>query len=174
MPKLRHAEGAAKKRYAGLMLVDGKEKIQTVGLESVRGDWTDAAKIYQREILDRLFHNKDIIKYTKEFVKDIRAGKYDDQLVYIKSLRKDTAEYTKTTPPHVRAARKLDKIESDKIEYVITTDGPEPIQKLKHNLDYDHYIDKQIKPLAESVLALLGETFEGVEKGHKQTSLADF
>ena len=123
MPKLRHGEKAAKKRYAGLMLVDGKEKVQTVGLESVRGDWTDAAKIYQREILDRLFHNKDIIKYTKEFVKDIRVGKYDDKLVYIKSLRKDIKNYA-VLPPHVKAARKLETVESDKIEYIITTDGP--------------------------------------------------
>ena len=155
MPKLRHGEKAAKKRYAGLMLVDGKEKVQTVGLESVRGDWTDAAKIYQREILDRLFHNKDIIKYTKEFVKDIRVGKYDDKLVYIKSLRKDIKNYA-VLPPHVKAARKLETVESDKIEYIITTDVPEPIKAIKHKLDYDHYIDKQIKPLAESVLALLG------------------
>jgi DNA polymerase I len=174
MPKLRHGEKAAKKRYAGLMLIDGKEKIQTVGLEAVRGDWTDAAKIYQKEILDRIFHNKDIIKYTKDFIQDIRAGKYDDKLIYIKSLRKDVEGYKKTTPPHVKAARKLDKIESDKIEYIMTIEGPEPIQNQKHRLDYNHYIEKQIKPLAESILSLFGETFEEVEKGHKQSTLSDF
>jgi DNA polymerase-2 len=80
-------------------------------------------------------------------------------------------EYTKTTPPHVKAARKLDSIESNIIEYFITTDGPEPIQKLKHKLDYEHYIDKQIKPIANQVLGLFGKSFDDIMDGNKQRKL---
>ena len=80
-------------------------------------------------------------------------------------------EYTKTTPPHVKAARKLDKLESNIIEYYITLDGPEPVQKLKHKLDYGHYIDKQIKPIADQVLDLFGKSFEDLVSGSKQRKL---
>jgi hypothetical protein len=37
---------------------------------------------------------------------------------------------------------------------------PEPIQKLKHKLDYEHYMDKQIKPIAKTILETLGIDFE--------------
>ena len=170
MPKLRHAEKGAKKRYAGLK----EGKVEVVGLEAVRGDWTELARDFQRELLDRVFKDKDITTYTKNLIKGIKEGKYDKKLIYKKSIRKDLKEYTKTSPPHVKAARKLKKIESTKIEYVITEDGPEPIQNQNHKIDYQHYIDKQVKPIAESILALYNKTFEEVEKGHKQSSLFDY
>ena len=95
----------------------------------------------------------------------------DEKLVYRKSIRKGLADYTKTTPPHVKAARKLDSLDGNLIQYYITTDGPEPIQKLKHKLDYDHYIDKQIRPIADQVLGLIGISFDDVAKSSKQEKL---
>ena len=83
-------------------------------------------------------------------------------------------DYTKSTPPHVKAARQLDKLESDIIEYVITEEGPEPIQKIKHKLDYDHYIQKQIKPLADAVLLFFNKNFDDLLKNSKQNTLFDF
>ena len=80
-------------------------------------------------------------------------------------------EYTKTTPPHVKAARKLDHLEGNIIEYLITEDGPEPIQKLKHKIDYDHYIDKQIKPIANQVLSLFNKDFDSIITDSKQAKL---
>jgi DNA polymerase-2 len=173
MPKLRGKEGGAKKRYAGLLKENGKEKIEFVGLEFVRGDWTNASKKFQEELLDRIFHKKEVTKFIKKFVEDLRNGKYDEDLIYRKSIRKDLEEYVKTTPPHVKAARKLKRLESNTIEYYITTDGPEPIQIQKHKIDYDHYIDKQIKPLADSVLSFFDTNFNDLIKGSKQTSLFD-
>jgi len=107
-------------------------------------------------------------------VKDLKAGKFDEGLVYKKSLTKRPEEYTKTTPPHVKAARKLDKIESNIIRYVQTINGPEPIQKLHSKIDYDHYIDKQIKPVADTVLHALGQKFDDTVKGHSQKGLGDY
>src|SRR3989344_356711 len=50
-PRVRMKESeeniGAKKRYAGLKEVDGKEVLEIVGLEAIRGDWTDAAQEFQ-------------------------------------------------------------------------------------------------------------------------------
>jgi DNA polymerase-2 len=67
-----------------------------------------------------------------------------------------------------------DKLTSSLIEYYITVEGPEPIQKLKHKIDYEHYIDKQIKPLADSVLVFYNLKFDDILKGNRQTSLFKF
>ena len=174
MPKLRKAEAGAKKRYAGLVIKDGKEEIQFTGLESVRGDWTELAKKYQNELLNMVFHGKDVADYTKKFVDDVKKGKYDQLLVYRKNIRKDLKDYTASTPPHVKAARQLETLDNNKIEYIITEEGPEPLQNIKHKIDYEHYIDKQVKPIAESVLVFFNKSFDDLMKGNKQGSLFDY
>jgi len=174
MPKVRGSEEGAKKRYAGLLVKKGKEEMEFVGLEFVRRDWTEVSKKFQTELLERVFRKQEVAAYVKEFVTDLKKGKYDDLLVYRKALRKGADEYVKTTPPHVKAARKLDKITSNIIDYVMTTDGPEPIQKINHEIDYDHYIDKQIKPLADAVLYFFDQNFDDIIKGSEQKSLFGF
>ncbi|MBI4154471.1 DNA polymerase II [Candidatus Woesearchaeota archaeon] len=170
LPKLRHGEGGAKKRYAGLV----KEKIEFTGVEAIRGDWTPLAKKFQEELLWLVFHNENPDKFILEFVDNLKKGKFDDLLIYKKSIRKELEEYTKITPAHVKAARKLKQLDSNKIEYVLTEEGPEPIQNLKHKIDYQHYINKQIKPIADSVLTFFNKNFEEILKGSKQVFLSDF
>src|SRR3989344_2202275 len=173
MPKLRGSEKGAKKRYAGLILNEkGKEEIAFTGMEFIRGDWTDAAKKFQYELLNRVFHKEEVFNFVKQFVKDLRSGKFDGDLVYRKSIRKELKDYA-VLPPHVKAAKQLDKIESNIIEYYITEEGPEPIQKLKHKIDYDHYINKQIKPIADAILVFFDKKFDDMTKG-KQNTLFDF
>ncbi|PIN93248.1 hypothetical protein COU54_03760 [Candidatus Pacearchaeota archaeon CG10_big_fil_rev_8_21_14_0_10_31_24] len=164
-------EKAAKKRYAGLKEKNGKEELEIVGLEAIRGDWTEAAQDFQKELLLKVFHKESPEKFIKEYIKKINEGKLDSKLVYKKSIRKELDEYTKTTPPHVKAARKLDKLDSNVIQYYITMAGPEPIQKLKHKLDYKHYIDKQISPIADQVLNLFGKSMENINSNSKQSTL---
>jgi len=164
-------EKAAKKRYAGLYEENGEEKLEIVGLEAIRGDWTEAAKEFQRELLLKLFHNEEIKKFIISYIEKLKSGKLDEKLIYKKSIRKNLDEYTKTTPPHVKAARQLDKLESNVISYYITTEGPEPIQKLRHKIDYDHYIEKQIKPIANQILSLMDKNFDDIVKGSKQKTL---
>lgn len=171
MPKIRGSETGAKKRYAGLLINDGKEEIEITGLEAIRGDWTPVAQKFQKELLNLVFHDKPVEKYIADFVKDLRKGKYDEMLIYRKSIRKELHEYVKTTPPHVKAARKLETLQSNLIEYVMTTDGPEPIQKHSHPIDYEHYIKKQLGPVADLVLVLFNKKFEDIAKGSTQTSL---
>lgn len=179
MPKLRGVDVGAKKRYAGLLIIKDEkgnttEKLEVVGMEFVRRDWTELAKVFQVELLNRIFHNKEVSDYVITFVKDLKKGKYDGLLVYKKELRKGIDEYTKTTPPHVKAARLLDKIDSTIIEYVLTEKGPEPIQKLKSKIDYEHYAEKQLKPIADSILVFFNQNFDDLISGKKQKSLFDY
>ena len=164
---------AAKKRYAGLVEKDGKEILEVTGLESVRGDWTEAARDFQKELLMKVFKKEPVEKFIRDYIKKIKDGKIDSKLVYRKSIRKSLEEYTKTTPPHVKAARQLnaDELTSSIIEYYITSEGPEPLQKHRHKIDYEHYIEKQIKPIANQVLALLGKSFDEMENAGKQAKL---
>ncbi|MEA3378918.1 MAG: DNA polymerase II [Nanoarchaeota archaeon] len=174
MPRIRGKSTGAKKRYAGLLNINGKEKIDVTGLEIVRSDWTELAKKFQMELLELVFHGKDVKKYIYKFAKNVLKGKYDKLLVYRKSIRKSLAEYIKITPPHVKAARKLKHLEGNVIKYIITTDGPEPLQEIKHPIDYQHYINKQLKPIADSILTFFDTDFEEVTKNSKQTSLLKF
>ena len=119
----------------------------------------------------KVFNNENPLPFIKNFVKELKEGKLDKQLIYRKSIRKDLKEYTKTTPPHVKAARKLDHLDSSIIEYYITLDGTEPIQNLKHKIDYEHYIDKQIKPIAKTILETMGLDFDTIISGTKQKTL---
>jgi DNA polymerase II len=157
----RGSETGAKKRYAGLLSENGKEKIEFVGMEFVRSDWTRLAKEFQVELYNRIFNNEEIENWLREIVNKVKTAEYDDKLVYRKRLRKDVDEYTKNIPQHVKAARLLPEA-SGTVYYVITKRGPIPVE-LKHtDIDYDHYIEKQLKPIADSVLILLGESFDSI------------
>ena len=74
-------------------------------------------------------------------------------------------------PPHVAAARKMSQPPGRLITYVMTTAGPEPSEEQAHPLDYEHYVDKQIRPVAEPVLSLLGLDFNVVLGGDQQLEL---
>ena len=177
MPKLRKSEAGAKKRYAGLVVKDGKEEIQFVGLEAVRGDWTDLAKKFQNEIYNKIFHNEEVVDYVKQFLKDLKKGKYDDLLVYKKTMRKEMKDYAMDTPAK-KVVNKLIaqgvEIESNIISYIMTEDGPEHVGYLKHKIDYQHYIDKQIEPIADAILIFFNTDLDNLLKGNKQNSLSDY
>ena len=73
---------------------------------------------------------------------------------------------------HVQAARMLaddDGPARREIEYVMTTRGPEPIEKRAAPIDHGHYIDKQLAPACDVVLPFVGTSFARVAGA--QTSL---
>jgi DNA polymerase-2 len=174
LPRARHSTRGASKRYAGLVHGATAESVEFVGMEVVRRDWTELAKQVQRELYQRLFTDQPVEEYLAEIVQRVRKGELDDALVYRKNLRKDADDYTATTPPHVAAARKsgaTTQNSSRLISYVMTTAGPEPIDNVHHPLDREHYVDKQVRPVAEPVLAALGLDFERVIGDDKQMDL---
>jgi DNA polymerase-2 len=163
LPRARHSTRGASKRYAGLLYCAGAGgAVEFVGMEVIRRDATPLAKRVQRELYERLFSNRPVDAYLAEIVARVRRGELDEELVYHKNLRKETGEYTATTPPHVAAARKSRSSPGRSIRYVVTTAGAEPLDNLSHPLDREHYVEKQIKPVAEPVLDTLGLNFERV------------
>ena len=167
-PRMRHGEGGAMKRYVGL---GESGEVLFTGMEVVRRDWTDLARALQKNLYERFFHERPIESLLADTVTRLRAGRLDDQLVYRKALRKDLSEYTATTPPHVAAARKMRGRPGRLIDYVITTDGPEPAESQQSPFDYEHYVSKQLRPVAEPVLDLLGLRFDRVIGDDKQMEL---
>jgi len=173
MPHVRGSDTGAKKRYAGILEKDGKDVMDFVGLEFVRSDWTDIAKKLQLALLEKVFAGEDITSYVEEFIDELMAGKYDNEMIYRKAIRKNVSAYTKTTPPHIKAARKIGRDKTGIIEYVMTVDGPEAIEAIKHKIDYDHYINKQLRPIADSILIFFGKKFEDF-LNKEQKSLFDY
>jgi DNA polymerase II len=168
LPRARHSTRGASKRYAGLRHGGTLDTVEFVGMEVVRRDWTALAKQVQRELYQRLFTDQAVDVYLAEIVRRVRNGELDDQLVYRKNLRKDAEEYTATTPPHVAAARKSTQSNGRLVSYVITTAGPEPVDNVESPLDREHYVVKQVQPVAEPVLETLGLEFEQVIGDMKQ------
>ena len=168
LPSVRHGGGGARKRYAGL--IDGRPDVDFVGMEVVRRDWTELAKDVQRELYARLFAGEPVDEYLNATAAALRDGKLDDKLVYRKGLRKRPASYTANTPPHVAAARKSPN-PGRVISYLVTVAGPEPLDALEHPPDREHYLDKQMRPVAEPVLAALGLDFDRVVGDDKQLSM---
>jgi DNA polymerase-2 len=162
LPRARHSTRGASKRYAGLRHGDAVDSVEFIGMEVVRRDWTALAKQVQRELYQRLFADQAVDAYLAEVVRQVRNGDLDETLVYRKNLRKDTEQYTATTPPHVVAARKSKQPAGRLVSYVVTTAGPEPMDNLQHPIDREHYVLKQVKPVAEPVLETLGLDFEQV------------
>jgi DNA polymerase-2 len=162
LPRARHSTRGASKRYAGWLDGGAGEAVEFVGMEVVRRDWTALAKRVQRELYQRLFTDQPVEAYLAEIVNRLRNGELDAELVYHKNLRKDTVEYTATTPPHVAAARKSSRPLGRSIRYVVTTAGAEPLDNLTHPIDREHYVEKQVRPVAEPVLETLGLDFEKV------------
>jgi DNA polymerase II len=172
LPALRHGTAGARKRYAGLVHPPGGvPRVVFTGMEAVRGDWTELAKRVQRELYDRLFADQPVNEFLRAIVEDVRAGRSDALLVYRKSLRKDPSAYTATTPPHVAAARQIAGKTKGRVAYVVTVAGPEPADDRRHPLDYEHYVEKQVKAVADPVLALLGLDFARVVGDDRQLSL---
>ena len=159
MPTIRGSEAGSKKRYAGVVRKNGETVTVFKGLETVRSDWTQLAKTFQQELYRRVFHNETYADYVREVSENLTKGEYDDQLTYTKRLRRPLASYVSTQPPQVKAARKM-KNPGRRIQYVITLNGPEPLEKLTAQPDYQHYQDKQLQPVADSILYFLDTSFE--------------
>jgi DNA polymerase II len=158
MPTLRGSELGSKKRYAGLVNVDGKAELVFKGLESVRTDWTPLARNFQRELYRRIFTNENYDDFVKRTCEQLLAGALDDQLVYRKRLRRDVSDYHTNVPPQVQAAR-LAGQSSGWVRYVITRHGPQPVGTLDATPDYEHYKERQLAPVADAILHFKETTF---------------
>ncbi|WP_347911550.1 DNA polymerase II [Pseudomonas grandcourensis] len=171
MPTIRGAEEGSKKRYAGLVTRDdGRDEMVYKGLETVRTDWSLLARQFQQELYSRIFLRKPYQDYVRDYVRQTLAGEFDDRLIYRKRLRRTLDDYQRNVPPHVRAARLADEYNDRQgrsrqyqnggwISYVITVAGPEPLEVRNAPIDYDHYITKQLQPVADAILPFVDDDF---------------
>jgi len=171
LPAMRHGTSGARKRYAGLVEEEGRQRVVFVGMESVRSDWTNLSKEFQKGLYERVFSGEPVEEFIREFVAKLRSGVCDDLLVYRKALRKPLEEYKETTPPHVKAARRLPKAPGRLVSYVMTVNGPQPEGFRESPIDYDHYVERQLEPVADAVLTHLGTSFRSILDGDRQLDL---
>ena len=172
MPTMRHSDKGTKKRYAGMKRsADGTDHMVFKGLENVRTDWTMLARKLQEHLYERVFLGQEWKPLLKSTVESLLAGELDEQLVYRKRIRQPLDQYVKNKPPHVQAGLKAEHIYKERglnspfsagsyIEYLMTVNGPEPIEFSSSPIDYQHYLDKQLEPVCESILTFIGERFE--------------
>ena len=171
MPTIRGSDLGTKKRYAGLIDVNGQRDMVFKGLENVRTDWTQLAKEFQMTLYRKVFDGEDYFDFVRTTTAQVLAGERDLELIYRKRLRRHLHEYQKNVPPHVQAARKYEQLTGERlrrgdwISYVITLSGPEPVgsyevdMKLRQSpIDYQHYVNKQLTPVADSILHFMNES----------------
>ncbi len=168
MPTIRGSEKGSKKRYAGVVAGKEGDRLIFKGLENVRTDWTRLARAFQEELYRRIFMEEPFEDLVKDLTLRVLAGECDDELVYRKRLRRKLDDYQRNVPPHVQAARLCEERglavpgRGSWIEYVITTSGAEPAAKPLAPLDYQHYVDRQLEPVADGILGFVGSSFRSL------------
>lgn len=176
----------AKKRYAGL-LKDGR--IDAVGLEVVRGDWSEIAREVQEKVIEIVLKEKSPEKaanYVRDVIKRLKEKKIPyEQLIIWKTLTRKLEEY-KVEAAHVTAAKKLLEAGGtlevgDKIGYIIAKgEGKLADKAVPHSManyddiDIEYYINKQIIPAALRILEGFGYDEKRLKTGERQVSLFDF
>jgi DNA polymerase-2 len=176
MPTMRGSEQGSKKRYAGLIDDEqGNRKIVYKGLETVRTDWTELAREFQQTLYRLIFDGEEYADYIRQTVADLYNGRFDQQLVYRKRLHKKLAEYQKNIPPHAQAAIKAEaEFKQNQqpsryrnrswIEYVITVAGAQTLECQNAKLDYEHIVDKQLTPIADTILNAIGSSMDEITR----------
>jgi DNA polymerase-2 len=171
MPTIRGAEEGSKKRYAGMVTqADGSTRMVYKGLETVRSDWSPLAREFQQALYERIFLRQEYRQFVRDYVQRTQDGEFDELLIYRKRVRRPLDQYQVNVPPPVRAARLADQYNAlhgrplqyqrgGWISYVITVAGPEPLETRASAIDYEHYLSKQLQPVADAILPFVGDDF---------------
>ncbi|MCL1036675.1 DNA polymerase II [Shewanella submarina] len=170
MPTLKGSDQGSKKRYVGIKTTDKGQELIFKGMEQVRSDWTPLAKQVQLELYRRLFAGEPLDEYLLLVSEKLTAGQLDEQLVFSKRLKRNVADYTAKSAPHVKAAQILAEQTGDsrhakrgsRIKYVMTTKGAQPVECQTAPLDYDYYLQRQIRSVAEPVLQVMKLNYDKV------------
>lgn len=177
----------AKKRYVGI-LEDGR--IDIVGFEAVRGDWSEIAKEVQENVAKIVLETGDVRKavdYVRNIILELRSQRISiDKLVIWKTLTKPLDEY-EVSAPHVAAAKKMISLgfkveKGDKVGYVIVRgEGSISSRAIPYftvkpgDVDVDYYIKHQIIPAAMRILEYFGVSERQLESASRAgKTLFDF
>ncbi|HFC49596.1 MAG TPA: DNA polymerase II [Thermofilum sp.] len=177
----------AKKRYCGL-LPDGR--IDVVGLEAVRGDWSDLAKDVQEKVIEIILKEESpqkAIEYVNKVIEDLRKGNIPlHKLIIWKTITKRIEDY-EVEAPHVAAAKILVQMgyqisKGEKIGYIVCKDGEKISERAKpyiivndyDEVDVEYYINNQIVPAALRILGYFGVKETQLVGKTPQKSLLEF
>lgn len=176
----------AKKKYAGL-LPDGT--LDIVGLEVVRGDWSNVAKTVQEKILELVLNERGTekaVEYLREFVHSLRLGKVPlSDLTIWKTLTKPVESY-QVKAPHVEAAKTLlregwNLKVGDKVGFVIIKGSGRLYERAKpysmvsrNQVDIEYYISNQVLPAAMRILGMFGLEESSILGGSSVSSLSRY
>ncbi len=176
MPTTRGSEQGSKKRYAGLIDDEqGNRKIIYKGLETVRTDWTELARNFQQTLYQKIFDGEETTDFIQQTIADLFDGRLDSQLVYRKRLHKKLADYQKNIPPHAQAAIKAEEAFRSRgepsryrnrswVEYVITVAGAQTLECQNARLDYEHIVERQLTPIADTILNAIGSSMDAITR----------
>ena len=177
----------AKKRYAGLRQ-DGS--LDIVGLEVIRGDWTEVAKKVQEHVLEIILNEsspKKAIDYVRSEISFLRNRKVPlRELIIWKTLTKPPEDYA-IKAPHVEAAKMLMQKgwrlrRGDKVGYLILTGKGSLYNRVKpyvfakpEEVDVEYYITNQVLPATIRILSFFNVTEAELLKETKEIrSLMDY
>lgn len=182
----RRAIFIAKKRYALLILertAQGmKEKIKVKGMETVRRDWCGLTTKTVERVLELVLKEgkvDDAVELVKDTINRIRSmesakdSELFDDMILTRQFTKKAQSY-KNRQPHITVVEKLERRGiianvGDRIPFVILAgkgmfvdraEDPEYAKEKNLPLDVDYYVNKQILPPVERILADFGVTGE--------------
>ncbi|HVH16426.1 MAG TPA: DNA polymerase domain-containing protein [Candidatus Angelobacter sp.] len=174
----------AKKKYAGLR-TDGQ--IDVVGLEAVRGGWSNLAREVQNTVLRMVLEDSNPSRasaYVQDLTSNLKLKKLPlSSFIIWKTLTKPVGAY-EVNAPHVEVAKKMAKdgwpvTAGDKVGFVITKKTGKLFQKAEphyketiEDLDYDYYVRNQIVPAAARILEILGVSEYNLLAPTSQASLS--
>jgi DNA polymerase, archaea type len=158
----------AMKKYAGM---EGDGSLDVVGMEAVRGDWSELAKDVQNQVLRMILEDKGpsrAVSYVARLAEDLKSvGVPFKSFIIWKTLTKRPGDY-EVHAPHVEAAKKMVAEgwplgSGDRVGFVIVNRPGKLFQKSepyfhasKDELDFDYYVENQILPAAGRALSVFG------------------
>jgi DNA polymerase-2 len=175
MPTIRGADLGSKKRYAGqVMRADGTAEMVFKGLETVRTDWSPLAQQFQQTLYAKIFNREPYRDYVRDTVRRTLAGELDEQLVYRKRLRRQLDEYQRNVPPHggrhasptSTTTRQAAPVPARRLDQLPDDGGrPRATGNAHRAIDYEHYVTRQLQPIADAILPFLDDDFETLLTG---------
>ncbi len=188
----------AKKRYTKIIVDEnGKERVASKGIETVRRDWSDFASESLEKAINIILYEekvdvgiKKLIDFAHDEAKKLKRGEIDiHKLMLSKSLTKPITSYDGNAS-HVKVAilmkqRGRSSEVGDRIQFIYVDNGKKLITdraeeadyvisgKCKYKVDYDYYVTNQLYPPIIRILKPLGVSEKLLTVDKRQKTIMD-